>query len=346
MDIRAARLVDLPLIARLIERTTLLDSELAYTREANIPQNLLLERFPLSGRELYTLIGRDARQPIIGQFRLRGETPIARAVYLAPSLDEASEGGDTAYLHLLDGMTAEAGRRGAHALTAEVDEFSRLFVTMRTAGFAVYARQQIWVRTPDKTTPAHIVPAALMEARDEDSLDIQSLYCNIVPKLVQPVGAPPMDTGYVYGQPDQRQINGQKARVGKARIGLQGYIAVSEGKSGIYMMPLLHPDILFEEASSILAGAIARVRHADRLPLYICVRRYQDWLEETLIDLGFEPGKQQAVMVRHIAVGVRQAMFAAPVRHALEAGMPAPIIPPTSRLHELESNRITDRREV
>lgn len=329
-EMRLARLVDLPLIARLIERTTLLDSELACTREANIPQNLLLERFPLSGRELYTLVGRAARQPIIGQFRLRAETPIARAVYLAPSLQEDTDVGDTPYLHLLDALTAEAGRRGAHALTAEVDEFSPLFVTMRTAGFAVYARQQIWVRTPDRATPTHIVPAPLSEATDAEAGDIHALYCNIVPKLVQPVGAPPMETGYVYRQPAGTHLSNRRGR------GVQAYIAVSEGKSGIYIMPLLHPDILFPEASAILAGVIARVRHADRLPICICVRRYQDWLEETLIDLGFEPGTQQAVMVRHIAAGVRHAAFATPARHALEAAMPAPVIPPTSRLHDID----------
>jgi hypothetical protein len=316
IDIHAARLVDLPMIARLVERSAILDTELACTRDASISQNLLLERIPLSQRELYTFVGRAGRLPIAGQFRLKPDNPVARVVYIAPALDENQ--GDSAYLHLLDAMIAEAGRRGAHALTAEVDEFAPLFVTMRTAGFAVYARQQLWGRAPSRDLPAHITPAQLDIARDEDAGDIQALYCNIVPKLVQPVGVTHSDTGFVYRKSGKR--------------GIQGYIAASEGKNGIFLLPLLDPDILFEEAAAIIAGAMVRFKSLDRLPVYICVRRYQDWLEETLIDLAFEPGRQQAVMVRHIAVGVRHATFA-PVRHALEA---VPAVPPTSRVHKAE----------
>lgn len=316
IDIHAARLVDLPMITRLVERSAILDTELACTRDASIPQNLLLERIPLSQRELYTLVGRAGRLPIAGQFRLKPDNPIARVVYIAPALDENQ--GDSAHLYLLDAMIAEAGRRGAHALIAEVDEFAPLFITMRTAGFAVYARQQLWGRAPSRDLPAHITPARLEPARDEDANDIQALYCNIVPKLVQPIGLTHTDTGFVYRKPGKR--------------GIQGYIAASEGKNGIFMLPLLHPDILFAEAASIIAGAMVRFKSLDRVPIYICIRRYQDWLEETLIDLGFEPGRQQAVMVRHIAVAVRHATFA-PVRHALEA---VPLAPPTSRVHEVE----------
>jgi hypothetical protein len=322
IDIRAARLTDLPLMMRLIERSAILDSEHACTRDAAASQNLLMERLPLTQREWYTLIARTT-PPVMGQFRLKADAaPVARLVYVAPTLDENSS--DTGWLHLLDAMTFEAGRRGAHALTAEVDEMSPLFVTMRQAGFAVYARQQIWVRLPGKSTPPHIMPAALTPARSEDAHDIQALYCNIVPKLVQPVGAPPSDEGFVYRQPSKH---------GRRGVGIQAYIAASEGKNGVYMMPLLHPDILFEEASAILAGAIALMPRAEKLPLSICVRRYEDWLEETLIELGFEPGKQQALMVRHIAAGVRQPAFAR-VLHALEATIAVPVVPPTSRMNE------------
>jgi hypothetical protein len=213
-------------------------------------------------------------------------------------------------------MATEAGKRGAHILTAEVDESSRLFQTMRTAGFAVYARQETWRRVPGQG-PISDEIAPLHEETDTDAMDIQLLYANIVPRLVQHIAVPSSESaGLVYRQGDR----------------ILGYVAVTEGKYGIYLVPFLHPDILFQEVSAILAGAVARCSRADKVPVYVCMRRYQDWLEETLNGLSFERCAEQAVMVRHIAAGIRQAAFA-PLTQKLDA-VPSPIRPPTSQVRE------------
>lgn len=313
-EIRAAKLVDLPFIGR-VERGAILDAEFAFTRAAPDPHSAVLSSIFLPQRGLHTLVGRDGRQQIVGQLRLKPADHLAQIVYMAPPLEENAD--DTVWLRMMDALAAEAGRRGAYMLTAEVAEDSPLFTTMRASGFAVYARQEIWARPSDAPLPAHIKPAPLTEDTEEDSLAIQLLYSNIVPRLVQPIAVPSRDSeGLVYRH-DGR---------------IQGYIAVSEGKCGIYLMPFLHPDILFSEASAIIAGAIALRARADRLPVYVCVRRYQDWLEDGLVELGFKPWTQQAVMVRHIAAGVRHASFAPISAHskALD-GIPNPIRPPTSQ---------------
>ncbi len=313
-DIHAAKLVDLPLIRRLADTGTILDSELRCTREVTDAQNGLLASI-LPQRNLYTLAGHVGRQRIIGQFRVRSDEPIAQITYIAPELDAHKR--DTAWLHLIDGMAVEAGKRGAHVLTAEVDEDSALFVTMRQAGFAVYARQEIWRREAGALPQIDSVEIA--ERKDEDSGAIQSLYCNIIPRLVQSVAMPPEDSeGFVYRR-DNR---------------LQGYVTVSTGKCGVYVMPLLHPDIPYRDAAPILVSVLARIGRADRLPVYVCVRRYQDWLEDTLTELGFAPCQQQALMVRHIAAGVRQAAFT-PLEHSLKV-MPHVVRPPTSSSTKLD----------
>lgn len=307
-DIHAAKLVDLPLIRRLAEKGTILDSEMRCTREVADAQNVLLSSL-LPQRGLHTLIGRAGRQRTVGQFRIRSDERIAQITYIAPELEAQRR--DTAWLNLIDAMASEAGKRGVHMLMAEVDEDSPLFVTMRTARFAVYARQEIWRRDPAPL--ADIEPAELSESKDDDNSAMQSLFCNIVPRLVQPVAAPPEESeNFVYRQ-DGR---------------LQGYVAVSAGKSGVYMMPLLHPDILYRDAVTILAGVLARLGRAERQPVYVCVRRYQDWLEDALTELGFTPSQPQALMVRHIAAGVRQAQFA-PLEHSFEV-IPSVVRPPTS----------------
>lgn len=307
-DIHAAKLVDLPLIRRLADKGTILDSEMRCTREAADPQSVLLSSI-LPQRSLHTLIGRADGQRIVGQFRIRADERIAQIVYIAPEMEPQRS--DTAWLSLIDAMAAEAGKRSVHMLTAEVDEDSLLFVTMRTAGFAVYARQELWRRYPAPLPD--IEPAELSDSKDDDNGAIQSLFGNIVPRLVQPVAVPPEESeGFIYRH-DGR---------------LQGYVAVSTGKCGVYIVPLLHPDILYRDAATILAGVLARIGRADRLPVYVCVRRYQDWLEDALTELGFAPCQPQALMVRHIAAGVRQAQFT-PLEHSFEV-ISSVVRPPTS----------------
>jgi hypothetical protein len=305
-DTRAAWLVDIPLVKRITEKGVVLDSELYYTRRGDGPQNALFSSLFQRQRGLYTMIARADSRQVVGQFRLKSNH--AHAVYLAPELGEDED--DTLWLHCLDAMVAEAGKRGAHTLIAEVDENITLFKTLRTASFAIYARQEIWHHIPeDYALPDHFIE--LDEETDDDAHDITLLYCNIVPRLIQQIaGMPGNGDGLVYRK-DGR---------------VEGYIAVAEGKNGIYLMPHLHPDV-FSEATAILAGAIASMKRASKVPVYVCVRRYQDWLEEALTDLGFDICARQAFMVRHIAAGVRHAAFE-PLAKKLEA---IPVRPPTSQ---------------
>ena len=89
----------------------------------------------------------------------------------------------------------------------------------------------------------------------------------------------------------------------------------------------LHPDV-FSDAPMILASAIALAERSTKVPVYVRVRRYQDWLDNALVDLGFEICARQAVMVKHITAGVRSATFA-PLHRQLEA-VSSPAKPPTN----------------
>lgn len=310
-DVRSVKLVDLPVMTRLLENGVMLDSEQAFTAGMDINSPALLSSFLLRHRRTHTLLARAGKQTVVGQFRLRPDRHQAQIAYIAPGPEYGED--NSAWLHVLDAMTAEAGRRGAHTLTAEVDEHLSLFETMRIADFSIYARQEIWQHAPGELPRLPVDKVELTEETESDAHGIQLLYCNIVPRLVQQVAAPPQhSSGLVYRKNER----------------VEGYIAVSEGRAGIYLMPYLHPDV-FSEAAAILAAAIEQANHShQRVPVYVSVRRYQDWLEDALVDLGFEPGVRQAVMVRHITAGVRQASFV-PLSRKLEA-VPNPIKPPTA----------------
>ncbi|HLV34517.1 MAG TPA: hypothetical protein VKY59_05365 [Spirillospora sp.] len=309
--VRAVKLVDIPLVTRLLESGVMLDSEQAFTGGVDFNSSGLISSFLLPHRNLYTLLSRSGKQTVVGQFRVRPDRHQAHITYIAPCLEDEQD--DTAWLHVLDAMAAEAGRRGAHMLTAEVDEDLTLFETMRVAGFSIYARQEIWLHMPGELPQLPVDKVDLGEETDSDAHGIQLLYSNIVPRLVQQVAAPPSrSSGLVYRKHDR----------------VEGYIAVSEGRAGIYLLPYLHPDV-FSEAAAILAAAIEQARRShERVPVYVSVRRYQDWLEDALVDLGFEPWTRQAVMARHITAGVRQAAFA-PLSARLES-LPTPLKPPTA----------------
>lgn len=289
-DTRTVTLVDIPAIRRLVDKGIVLDNELEFTRSDYSANSAFISTVLLPQRGVYTLIARADKQQAVGQFRLKPDDQNARVAYVAPSPEP--NGDDTAWLHVLDAMAREAGKHGAHTLLAEVEECSPVFETMRNAGYAVYARQEIWMR-PAGEYPTYSRSIELTEETFNDALGVQSLFANTVPSLVQQYAVPSADMpGLVYRRNDRTSA----------------YIAYTEGKNGIYLLPYLHPDIM-SDAPAIFEAALRQISRSRKLPVYVCVRRYQDWMMEALAELAFEPVTQQAVMVKHIAAGVRHACF-------------------------------------
>lgn len=309
-DTRALTLVDIPLVKRLSETGTVLNSQLGLTRDARGPNSALLSSI-LFARELHTLVARSDTHQVVGQFRHKQDEPNAYMVYLAPGIEDNAD--DTVWLHILDAMAREAGKQGAHTLIAEVEENSPLFETMRTAGFAVYARQVIWRLEPRDHKAGEELPE-VTEQQPRDHLGMCSLLNSTIPAMIQPVVAPHGDMrGLVY------RVQGR----------IEGHIAVSEGKQGVYLLPHLHPDIL-GQAAAVIEAAIQSVHRANKVPVYICVRAYQNWLDSAVQQMGFEPWIDQAIMVKHLAAGIRNPGFATMRLTGVWETVRGPILPPAS----------------
>lgn len=288
-EAHALKLLDLPLMLRLKQNAIVLHSELGLTEDARGQNSALLSSivFP---RGLHTLVARVDDKNVVGQFRHRPGETNAHIVYLAPTLDDDED--DTIWLHMLDAMAEQAGRNGAHALVGEVETSHRLFETMRRAGCAVYSRQVIWRHGPIDAA-MQPVSLALSEETEDDQNGIAALLGSTIPRILQTVMGPSTDmAGLVY------RVDGR----------IEAYLAYSEGKHGVYLMPYLHPEVL-SVAREIIAAALRQIERCRKLPIYICVRGYQGWLENAMLDLGFDPWLEQAVMVKHLTAGVRQASF-------------------------------------
>lgn len=301
-------LVDLPLVRRLAERGVILDSESGYTRGDSGTSFFTLL---LPNREVHTLVTRIDQLQLVGQFRLRSNEHHAHIIYIAPGMEKEDDD-NTVWLYMLDALAVAAGRRGAHTLAAELPESDPLFTTLRAANYAIYARQEIWEHSPlnDGDLPLPVHEITLTEATRDDLQGIHLLYSNIIPRLVQQVSdLPDVCEGLVYRKNER----------------VEGFIAISEGKYGLYLMPHLHPDV-FSEARDIMTLALAQVGRT-RKPIFVRVRRYQDWLDNVLDDLGFTMVTQQALLIKHIAAGVRTTAFT-PLHQKFE-GIPSQVKPPT-----------------
>ena len=285
----AMKLMDLPLTLRLKQNAIILHSELGLVEDARGQYSALLSNivFP---RGLHTLLAHVDGKDVVGQFRYRQGEANAHLVVLAPKLAESES--DTIWLHMLDSMAEQAGRSGAQTLVGEADLNHRLFETMRQAGYAVYSRQVVWQRAP---LAGDMAPSPLnVTPEDEnDEIGIAALLGCTIPQIMQSVMGPSPDMqGLVYRRDGQ----------------LEAYLAYSEGKHGVYLLPFVHPEVL-SDAPKILAAALQRIDRCRKLPIYICVRGYQGWLENAVLDLGFAPLLEQAVMVKHLTAGIRQASF-------------------------------------
>ncbi len=289
-DTHSIKLRDLPLMLRLKQNAIVLHSELGLTEDARGQNSALLSSivFP---RGLHTLLGHINDKNVVGQFRYRPGESNAHIVYLAPTLDEHED--DTTWLHMLDAMAEQAGENGAHNLVGEVELSHRLFETMRRAGYAVYSRQVIWRHSPIVAgfpfSDLQVTPEC-----EDDQIGIAALLGCTIPRIMQAVMGPSADMeGLVYRKDGQ----------------VEAYVAYSEGKHGVYLLPFLHPEVL-SEASDIVAAALQKIERCRKLPVYISVRGYQGWLENAMLDLGFSPWLEQAVMVKHLTAGIRQTSFA------------------------------------
>ena len=166
-----------------------------------------------------------------------------------------------------------------------------MFTILRSAGYAVYTRQQVWVRQGLATNmPSRF---RLREESQTDSGDVFGLMNATIPKMVQPIAAPPGD------MPRLVYREGGK---------LLAYVAYSLGKRGVYIIPYLHPDVL-PDAAALIDATLQMIAPTSKLPISIVVRRYQDWLSHAMERLGFTCGAEQAVMVKYITAGLRHATF-------------------------------------
>jgi hypothetical protein len=278
---------DVQLVKTLSGQGLCLDSESGLTHGCHPLSDALLA-YLMPGSRPVTWVWRDRQQAAFGQLRHRPHQEQARILFVAPALGEGLAEGWTS---LVEQLAFEAGRRGAHSLIAEVDEASREFEALRMAGFAVYARQSVWKLA--RPLPGPAAEIGVRAADTKDVIGINVLYTNIVPRLVQQVEpAPPGARGYVLEREGE----------------LIAFLDVRRGPAGIWLDPYLHPEA-YELSEGVVQAVLNCLPNAAGLPVYLCVRRYQDWLQEVLAQIGFELLGAQAMLVKRLTARVMEPVL-------------------------------------
>lgn len=307
MNIRPFDWRDIALLHGYIDRGIFLDSTRVLIQgTAVIPMGAFLSFLGPSIR-MYTYRCKDDSSdgaPLIGQITYAGGTSFARLSFLAP--EDAIEQNELAALS--EYMALQMGKKGAYHILADVNETSQVFQLLHRAGFAIYARQRIWRLDGKPLGDQGPVPWRTVTSRD--AIGVHSLYCNVVPGLVQQVEPLPkknMKGVVLYKEGD-----------------VLAYVDLKYGRYGIWVQPFIHPDVGDFDCS--LVNLLQNLPRRGNRPLYLCVRSYQSWLESAIESMGAQPGPVQAVMVRHLTVAQRvNQAYKVPAMNGKRAESTAPV---------------------
>ncbi len=307
MNIRPFDWRDLALLRGYLNRGIFLDSTRALIHGTSvIPMGALLYFLGPSTRMFTYRCNQDSLSgsPLIGQITYTTGTSYARLSFLAPE-DAIDQPGLAA---LSDFMAMQMGKKGAFHILADVNESSQVFQLLHRAGFAIYARQRIWRLDGPPLGDQEPVPWRTMMSRD--AIGVRSLYCNVVPGLVQQVEPQP-----------KKNLKGVVLYKGDDVL---AFVELKYGRYGIWLQPFIHPDVGDYDCS--LVHLLHDLPNRGNRPLYLCVRSYQSWLESAIEAMGAQPGPVQAVMVRHLTVAQRVSQaYKVPTMNGTRAEPTAPI---------------------
>jgi hypothetical protein len=281
MSIRPLAIFDLPQLYRFREEAIGLDTARTLTRGNPLGAARLLA-YMNPARHVYSAIANGESESVLGGIIHSRDETFAKLLYLAPS----SQLNHPNLPALIEYLSAQAGGWGAFHVLAEVDETSDAFIPLRKAGFSVYAWQRIWEISEITESSSSF---EWTRVRSIHLPAVQSLFHQIVPPLLHPIEPQPKTPiGWISND------------------GAKCYVSVTHGVYGIVLTPLIHPEAM--DVSAKLSALISNLPDRRNRPVYVCVRSYQAWLEPVLADLGAKAAARQAVMVKHLAHLVKDAL--------------------------------------
>ena len=215
-------------------------------------------------------------------------------------------------VNLLEALTKEAGTWDAKQVTAEMSPEAVYFSEFRRAGFVVYSKQRIYKLTSSMAFESGLTTHWQTWTSD-DIPAVRSLHQMLVPPLIQSIEPlTRLETlGLVYY--DER---GE----------LQAFADLVYGPIGVWVIPFVPPQSSVE-ASTLLLQLVLDLPDLNGRPVYLATRSYQPWIDSALEGSPAEPGPEQALLVKYVAI--RQRVTSALTFNRLENGNTEPTFPVT-----------------
>ena len=300
--IRPFNLRDLALVHRLGEQGVALHTESALTSNLYPLRGALANLFVRSDYPTYVWKATEGGATGFIQLYVREGNHPAYILYLS-AIDETAVSNsnppipqvhETGWLALLDRAVSEVGQQGIHNLVAEVNETGPELPILRRAGFAVYMRQDIWVLGHADQSNTDMASLAMTPYEKGDDWEVQLLYANTVPRLVQMVDPMPPTSegeGWVLREAGE----------------LSAFIHLHQGDTATWLRLFIHPNAE-AHADEIVASLLHLKQESVISPVYCCLPRYQSWLQGGLERTGFRFWGSQAVMVKHTVQHSQKAL--------------------------------------
>jgi hypothetical protein len=177
-------------------------------------------------------------------------------------------------------------------------------VIFKNIGFLEYGQEEI-CQLDQSINRVVIKPALqLRPQQSSDGWGLQKLYASLTPRAVQNA------EGLAQGHWDlpRWRWGGHGRRQGyiwEVDGELMGALHLRSGKRGYWIRTLLHPDAL-THAEALGQAALKLTANKPDLPVYFAFRQYEPSWQHILPTLGFEPLTSQTLVVKPLAVRLRE----------------------------------------
>lgn len=338
--IRSFRLRDAGLVARLQQEGVLLDLETGLTYPRSPLTTAMISSLPLvrTGASTYIVNHKEENGRLIGlaQMRQRLGRPEHIVVFIAPALT-LGNGAHAIWQRLLAYLCVKAGERSGQRLYASLPADGEEYQIFRHVGFTAYAQEDVYELMSPPSGLEGVEPLPVRRQHLRDSWGLQQLYATVTPRAVQNAEGS-AQSQWELGRPRWwRSYPHRKGYVWESQDEIWAALQVRSSHAGHWLRMLLHPDAL-DQADSLVAAALSRVRRAPGQKVYCAVRTYEAGIPSALTVWGFQPMRSQTLTVKHTTVRAREPA-SQPVR-ALEghAESAAPSAVPRSKA------LVTDRK--
>lgn len=323
---------DLRLLAQMSKEHVSLCPIETLTRPQSPVWAALVSLLPFADGQSLTVVlheqrGEDKQQLGFLQARQTSDQPTMYIQRVTPLLDRDKDA-QVAWNRMISSAVTAAGERGIQRIFCCAGEGSPESAVLSTAGFSVYAREDIY-RLAVAPRPQITAPKGIRPEQSVDRIEIHRLYGAITPHRVQLAESPTGETGayWTCGPMDWRQGEGF---VLEDKGGMVGYGYLMSGRIGHWLHILVHARA-YDRANDLLDYGLALLNYYPPLPTYCGVREYQGGMRAPLEDRGFQAFSTQCQLVRHTMVRVKN-----PARNlvpALEKRVEAPTttVSPTER---------------